>query len=277
MIKQILTGAFLALILCVIRPTDTAAAETGNQVKIDDSGYVTLICDNEDKDEINTLQLSLNIETESEADVSFRFSDDNNVKISEYRYNADSGRLNIYMSGTESFLNEESLNIGYITVSDKSGNAVAFKASAADESLKYVYNNKLVKNNIELETAPIKTTATTTTTTTSATTTTTTTVTTTSATTTTTTTATTTSSTTTTTTTTVTTTSATTTTTTTTVTTTSATTTTAATTTTNSDLPQTGNNSITKIMSIIGAFILIGLGSSAVIISGICRSKKHDE
>lgn len=270
MIKQILTGALLALILCIVRPTDTAAAETGSLVKIDDSGYVTLICDSEDKDGVNTLQLSLNIETESEADVSFKFNDDNNVKISEYRYNEDSDCLNIYMSGTESFLNEAPLNIGCIIVSDKSGNDVAFNASAAEESLKYVYNNKLVKNNIELEAAPITTTTTTTTTT--ATTTTSTTTTTSSSTT---TTGTTTSRTTTTTTTTVTTTTVTTTTNKTT--TLSATTTSTMTTKVNTNLPQTGNNSINKIMSIIGAFILIGLGSSAVIISGICRRKKHDE
>ena len=273
MIKQILTGAFLALILCIVRPTDTAAAETDNQVKIDDSGYVTLICDSEDKDGVNTLQLSLNIETESEADVSFKFNDDNNVKISEYRYNEDSDCLNIYMSGTESFLNEAPLNIGCIIVSDKSGNDVAFNASAAEESLKYVYNNKLVKNNIELEAAPITTTTTTTTTT--ATTTTSTTTTTSSSSTT--TTGTTTSRTTTTTTTTVTTTTTTVTTTTNKTTTLSATTTSTMTTKVNTNLPQTGNNSINKIMSIIGAFILIGLGSSAVIISGICRNKKHDE
>ncbi len=272
MIKQILTGAFLALILCIVRPTDTAAAETDNQVKIDDSGYVTLICDSEDKDGVNTLQLSLNIETESEADVSFKFNDDNNVKISEYRYNEDSDCLNIYMSGTESFLNEAPLNIGCIIVSDKSGNDVAFNASAAEESLKYVYNNKLVKNNIELEAAPITTTTTTTTTTATTTTTSTTTTSTSS----TTTTGTTTSRTTTTTTTTVTTTTTITTTTNKT-TTLSATTTSTMTTKVNTNLPQTGNNSINKIMSIIGAFILIGLGSSAVIISGICRSKKHDE
>lgn len=275
MIKQILTGAFLALILCIVRPTDTAAAETDNQVKIDDSGYVTLICNSEDKDGVNTLQLSLNIETESEADVSFKFNDDNNVKISEYRYNEDSDCLNIYMSGTESFLNEAPLNIGCIIVSDKSGNDVAFNASAAEESLKYVYNNKLVKNNIELEAAPITTTTTTTTTTATTTTTSTTT---TSSSSSTTTTGTTTSRTTTTTTTTTTVTTTTTITTTTNKTTTlSATTTSTITTKVNTNLPQTGNNSINKIMSIIGAFILIGLGSSAVIISGICRSKKHDE
>lgn len=275
MIKQILTGAFLALILCIVRPTDTAAAETDNQVKIDDSGYVTLICNSEDKDGVNTLQLSLNIETESEADVSFKFNDDNNVKISEYRYNEDSDCLNIYMSGTESFLNEAPLNIGCIIVSDKSGNDVAFNASAAEESLKYVYNNKLVKNNIELEAAPITTTTTTTTTT--ATTTTTSTTTSSSSSSSTTTTGTTTSRTTTTTTTTTVTTTTTITTTTNKTTTLSATTTSTMTTKVNTNLPQTGNNSINKIMSIIGAFILIGLGSSAVIISGICRSKKHDE
>lgn len=274
MIKQILTGAFLALILCIVRPTDTAAAETDNQVKIDDSGYVTLICNSEDKDGVNTLQLSLNIETESEADVSFKFNDDNNVKISEYRYNEDSDCLNIYMSGTESFLNEAPLNIGCIIVSDKSGNDVAFNASAAEESLKYVYNNKLVKNNIELEAAPITTTTTTTTTTATTTTTSTTT---TSSSSSTTTTGTTTSRTTTTTTTTTVTTTTTITTTTNKTTTLSATTTSTMTTKVNTNLPQTGNNSINKIMSIIGAFILIGLGSSAVIISGICRSKKHDE
>lgn len=273
MIKQILTGAFTALMLFIARPTDSMAADTGDNVKIDDSGYVTLVSDHADKDDITTLRLSLNIEASPDADVSFRFSDDNKAKISEYRYNAESNQLNIYISGTESLFNDtDTLDIGAVEVSDKSGNAAAFKVSTSEDSLEYVYNNKLVNDNIVPETAEVTAETTTTTTTTITTTTTTTTTVTTSSTKT---------STTTTTTKPITTTTSTSTSTTTITTTTTSSATPAITTTTTStsstDLPQTGNNSTTKIISVISAVMLIGLGCLTVKISGIRRRRKHEK
>lgn len=267
MIKQILTGAFTALMLFIARPTNSMAADIGDNVKIDDSGYVTLVSDHADKDDITTLRLSLNIEASPDADVSFRFSDDNEAKISEYRYNTESNQLNIYISGTESLFNDtDTLDIGTVEVSDKSGNDAAFKVSTAEDSLEYVYNNKLVNDNIVPETAEVTAETTTTTTTTITTTTTTTTVTT--------------SSTKTSTTTTTTTTSTLTSTTTITTTTTSSATpaiTTTTTSTSSTDLPQTGNNSTTKIISVISAVMLIGLGCLTVKISGISRRRKHEK
>lgn len=42
------------------------------------------------------------------------------------------------------------------------------------------------------------------------------------------------------------------------------------------DLPQTGNNSMAKVMIVIGALILIGLGFYAVNISGVLRRRKDE-
>ena len=314
MIKQILIGAFSAFMLCVIKPTGAMAAEKNDSLKIDDSGNVILTSDHTEDDNINTIQLSLNVEPDSDADVSFRFNTENKVKVSEYRYNADSNELNIYMSGTESLLNnKDSLNIGVIEAKNKSGKDADFKVSVAEKPLKYVYNNKVISDDVDVDivTKPIVTTTTTTTTTTTSTTTTT---------------------------------KPTTTTTTSTTTTTKPTTTTTTTTAANIasdeelcnwaikdyeskmgiaaakaeitekldnkyeitlfddsgdvietytidpvtgigsdsannkvDLPQTGNNSITKIMIVFGALALIGFGFYAVKMSGVLRRRENEK
>lgn len=326
MIKQILIGAFSALALCIINHTSAMAAEINDSVKIDAYGNVTLTSDHAENDQVNTLRLSLNVEAADDTDVSFSFNADSKAKITEYRYNAESNELNIYMSGTETLLNNtDTLKIGVIEAKDKSGNDAYFKVNASEEPLQYVYNNKLLTNKLEYD-ITAKTTTTTTTTSTTTTTTTTSTPTTT----------------------TTTTTSTTTTTTSTTTTSTTTTSTTTTTTTTTSpypfasdndickwsiydfqtknaikvakaeitqktdeyyeitlydksgnvldtyiidpatgighdssgnsvNLPQTGNNSINKIMIILGSFMLIGFGFIAVKTSGIIKRKEHEK
>lgn len=177
MIKKILIGAASALMLCIFRPMSTMAAETNDSVKIDESGYVTLTSDHASKDEINTLRLSLEVSTDVDSDISFEFNPENNAKISEYRFNADSNQLNIYMSGTETlFLDSDTLDLGSIVATDESGNNVAFNVNATTDSLKYVYNNELITPDLDVDivtTTPVTTSTTTSTTTTTTTTTTT--------------------------------------------------------------------------------------------------------
>ena len=174
MIKKFLTGVFTALMFSSAMSIITTAAETDNRVKIDSSGKITLVSDNEAYDEITALQLSLKVNADEDADVSFTFNDEDNINISEYRYNSDTKQLNIYLSGTDPLFEDNLLDIGTVSVKDKSGNDVSFEITAPEESLKYVYNNKLVKdNNLNIDTVTTTETTTTTTTTTETTTTTT--------------------------------------------------------------------------------------------------------
>ena len=132
------------------KPTTTTAEEVTASLKIDDSGKITLISDFAQKDGITTLQLSLNVETDTDAEISFEFNPENKNKISDYR--ADSNKLNIYMSDTESLFNgTDSLNVGVIKVKDKSGNDVAFRVSATEDSLKYVCINTLINVDFNIE------------------------------------------------------------------------------------------------------------------------------
>ncbi len=167
MIKKFLTGVFTALVFSSAMSIITTAAETDNRVKIDSSGKITLVSDNEAYDEITALQLSLKVNADEDADVSFTFNDEDNINISEYRYNSDTKQLNIYLSGTDPLFEDNLLDIGTVSVKDKSGNDVSFEITAPEESLKYVYNNKLVKdNNLNIDTVTTTETTTTTTTTT---------------------------------------------------------------------------------------------------------------
>ncbi len=118
MLKKILIGAFAALAFSVIHPISTMAAETHDNVHIDDSGRVTLMSDHAANDGITTLQLSLKVETKSEADISFEFDSENNIKVTEYRYDSGSNQLNIYMSDSKPLFDGSKLNIGAVSAKD---------------------------------------------------------------------------------------------------------------------------------------------------------------
>ena len=168
MTNKFLIGIFTAFIFgSALAISTTTAAEANNSVKIDNSGKITLTSDNAASDGITSLQLSLEVNTDKEAEVSFAFNSENSIKISEYRYNEDTNRLNIYMAGTDPLFESDLLDIGTVYAKDESGNDVSFEVTATEESLKYVYQNKLVESNelnVDIE-APETTTSTTVTTT----------------------------------------------------------------------------------------------------------------
>lgn len=158
MIKQILKGSFIALILGIILSFNTAAAESGYSIKIDDSGNVTLISENEDKNGVTVLQFSLKVKANSGADISFEFNSENNFKVSEYRYHPESSCLNIYLSDSEILFDGiDSINIGTVSAKDKAGKEVNVDVSAVDNSLKYVYQNALTSSSFDTETTTVVT------------------------------------------------------------------------------------------------------------------------
>ena len=169
--KQFIKCALIALTLGVILPLNVAAAEATNSIKIDNLGNVTLMSDQAEKDGITAIQLSLKVKADPDADISFEFNSENNVKVSEYRYHAESSCLNIYLSNSEPlFGGSDLLDIGAVSAKDTAGNSVDVKVDAVENSLKYVYQNTLTEVAFNVETAATETTttelATTTTTTT---------------------------------------------------------------------------------------------------------------
>ena len=102
MIKHFLTGIFTTLIISSIVSVGAIASEINDTVKIDNSGKVTLVSENIADNNVNTLRLTLEADTDEIQDVSFSFVTENSIKISEYRYNSETRQLNIYLSGIDS-------------------------------------------------------------------------------------------------------------------------------------------------------------------------------
>jgi|GEM_PF-5266645 dockerin type I repeat./ricin-type beta-trefoil lectin domain len=159
MLKRILIGAFTALTLAFLLPTNAMAAKESDNIRTDDSGNITLISNHAAKDSVTTLQLSLEVKTDTDAKVSFEFSSENNAEIAEYRYHPESNCLNIYICSSEPlFDSSNKLNLGTVSAKDKSGNPVSVNVNAVDDSLKYVYHTNLVAgtlNNVKKGTGDI--------------------------------------------------------------------------------------------------------------------------
>ena len=168
MLKKILMGAFTAtaLSLGVILSLNSGVTEAASNIKIDEAGNVLLIADDEETDGITAVQLSLKVDSDVDADISFEFNSENDIKISEYRYHAETNCLNIYISDSKPlFGGEESLDIGAVSATDIDGNTVDVQIEVVEDSLKYVYQNTLMEDEFEVEIATKPTTTTTTSTT----------------------------------------------------------------------------------------------------------------
>lgn len=160
MFKKFFIGAAAFLTLSMLCPIHTIEASANNSVKIDDCNNIILLSDDTETDGISSIQLCLDVKTNTDAEISFIFSPENYVKVSEYRYNADADCLNIYMSDSRSLFHDtDSLQIGRVSATDGNGNEVDVNVSAKQDALKYVYHTALVDNEtIDIDTKPITTT-----------------------------------------------------------------------------------------------------------------------
>lgn len=169
MLKKVLMGVFTTLSIGIMLSLNTSSAKALSNIKIDESNNVQLIANYEDISEVTAVQLSLKVDSDVDADISFEFNSENSIKISEYRYNAKTNCLNIYMSDSKSLFNgDETLDIGTVSAIDAKGNAVDVRVDVVEDSLKYVYQSVLENDEFEVDiaTKPAITTTTTQTTTT---------------------------------------------------------------------------------------------------------------
>lgn len=164
MLKKVLMGAFTTLSIGIMLSLNTVNAKALSNIKIDESNNVQLIANYEDISEVTAVQLSLKVDSDVDADISFEFNSENSIKISEYRYNAKKNCLNIYISDSKSIFNgDETLDIGTVSAIDAKGNAVDVKIDVVEDSLKYVYQNVLENDEFEVDIATKLATTTTTT------------------------------------------------------------------------------------------------------------------
>lgn len=168
MLKKFLMGTFSVLAFSAVCPVNTMASEAYDKVNIDESGFITLTSDHATDDRINTLQLVFKVETEEGSDISFEFDPENNIKVSEYRYDAKSNQLYIYMSDSQPLFDDSNLlNIGAVSAKDTAGNNVSVTINEVEDALKYVYNNAVTSIDADFDIKITTTTKPTTTTTTS--------------------------------------------------------------------------------------------------------------
>ncbi|MDE7136885.1 MAG: hypothetical protein K2O29_00280, partial [Ruminococcus sp.] len=146
MIKHFLTGIFTTLAISSIVSMSAMASEINDTVKIDNSGKVTLISETIADNNVNTLCLTLEADTDKIQNVSFSFDTANNIKISEYRYNSERKQLNIYLSGTDPIFEDNTLEIGTVSAKDESGKDIVFSTQKA--SLQYILHNEIIENEI---------------------------------------------------------------------------------------------------------------------------------
>jgi len=128
-----------AAVLFLLLPMRVSA----DGLNIDAAGNVAIVSDHAAEDGISSLQFSLAVEAASGAQVEFQFL--GSARVQEYRYDGETGRMNVYIAGTEALFLEgtDTLAVGKILVSDGTGSASA-AVSVVEDSLLYVYGTDLV-------------------------------------------------------------------------------------------------------------------------------------
>ncbi len=126
-------------------------AASGDGLRLDEGGTVTVVSQHAAKEGISSLCFSLSVESANGASVEFQFGD-SKAKILDYRYDAAAGNLKVYLAGTEALFAEgtDALTVGKIKVLDGGGNEVTATVSAVENSLQYVYVTE-VKTMLEVE------------------------------------------------------------------------------------------------------------------------------
>lgn len=136
--KKIWKMMAMAFLLALL-PGSAASAAEGGEIRISEDGSVAIESEAAAAEGVSSLQFSLQVEAEGAADVRFQF-DGSKAKLSEFRYDRESGKLNIYVAGTEALFAKGSpaLTVGRVKATDRSGRAVPANVSVVDGSLKYV-------------------------------------------------------------------------------------------------------------------------------------------
>lgn len=153
--KQLIGLMVTALTFGSLLSFNTMAVEdeAENNIEISKSGDISLTSGNAEQEGINAFQLSLKVEPNADvSEVAFNFNQENNIKITEYRYHEDTNTLNLYIADAKPiFKGSDTLDIGEVTATDENGNEVDVKVTATENSLKLVSQNNVTEQTFTVE------------------------------------------------------------------------------------------------------------------------------
>ncbi len=111
--RKYICSIMIALLLLSLAQPLRALAASGDGLRLDQGGTVTVVSQHAAKEEISSLCFSLSVESANAARVEFQF-EDSRAKIKDFRYDEATGNLKIYLAGTEALFTEgtDSLTVG---------------------------------------------------------------------------------------------------------------------------------------------------------------------
>lgn len=87
--------------------------------------------------DVTTMRLSVTVASTDSLQASFVFDDGVQSSVREYRYDADSGRLNIYLSGRTELFTDGSLDLGEVRLATADGSAARATVSVSADCLEF--------------------------------------------------------------------------------------------------------------------------------------------
>lgn len=127
------------LLFAVLLAFPAAAQGTGDAVVMTSQGdraTVTVTLPQNEASGITSLSLSFDVQKGTEGSVQFDFSDTLQSSVQQYRYNAETGRLTVYLSGTKPIFTDGSATLGTIRLD--SAKSAAASVRVGEDSLKLV-------------------------------------------------------------------------------------------------------------------------------------------
>ena len=127
------------LLFAVLLAFPAAAQGTGDAVVMTSQGdraTVTVTLPQNEASGVTSLSLSFYVQKGTEGSVQFDFSDTLQSSVQQYRYNAETGRLTVYLSGTKPIFTDGSATLGTIRLD--SAKSAAASVRVGEDSLKLV-------------------------------------------------------------------------------------------------------------------------------------------
>lgn len=103
-----------------------------------DGAQVSLNLPSDTTQDITTMRLSLTITSSDPLDAKFVFDDAIESSVQEYRYDADSGRLNVYLSGRSTLFADGTLDLGQVQLTTRDGKPAQATLTAGEDAVQLV-------------------------------------------------------------------------------------------------------------------------------------------
>ena len=150
--RKYICNILIALLLLALLPPLGVRAASGDGLRLDEEGNVTVVSQHASKEGVSSLHFCLSVESTNAAGVQFLFGE-SRAKIKDFRYDEATGYLKVYLAGTEALFAEgaDALTVGKIKVLDGGGNEVTATVSVVENSLQYVYGTEVkIMQGVEL-------------------------------------------------------------------------------------------------------------------------------